>query len=111
MLIILLILKPTPAQDQGLTIRQQLAKLDLLGELCLIPCVICLLLALQWGGTTYAWSSGRIIALFVVFGVLLIAFVLVQVFMQETATIPARVIMNRSVIAGMWLVGDPLHSA
>ncbi|KAK5129720.1 hypothetical protein LTR08_002931 [Meristemomyces frigidus] len=104
MLIILLILKPTPAQDGKLTIGQQLAKLDLLGELCLFPCIICLLLALQWGGTTYAWNDGRIIALFVLFGVLLVAFVLVQVFMQKTATISASVIMNRSVVAGMWMV-------
>lgn len=102
MLIVLIILKPTPAQQQGLTIRQQLGKLDLLGELFLLPCVICLLLALQWGGSTYAWSDGRIIALLTLFGVLLIAFVLVQIFMQDTATIPASVINNRSIIAGMW---------
>ncbi|KAK5123674.1 hypothetical protein LTR85_002310 [Meristemomyces frigidus] len=104
MLIILLILKPTPAQEGGLTIRQQLGRLDLLGELCLIPCVICLLLALQTGGATYAWSDLRIIALFVLFGILLIAFILVQVFMQETATIPASVIKNRSIIAGTWFM-------
>ncbi|KAK4544705.1 hypothetical protein LTR36_003954 [Oleoguttula mirabilis] len=102
MVIILWILKPTPASDKGLTIRQQLSKLDLLGEICFFPSVICLLLALQWGGTTYSWNDGRIIALFVLFGVLLIAFVLVQIFMQETATISASVIKNRSIIAGMW---------
>jgi hypothetical protein len=50
-LIIVFILKPTPPQNKGLTIMQQLQKLDLLGELCLFPCIICLLLALQWGGT------------------------------------------------------------
>ncbi|KAK3065821.1 hypothetical protein LTR53_017999 [Teratosphaeriaceae sp. CCFEE 6253] len=74
--IILWILKPTPALHPGLTVRQQLAKLDLLGELCLLPCVVCLLLALQWGGT--------------------IAF-------PATATIPGSVIASRSMLAGMWL--------
>jgi hypothetical protein len=85
-----------------LTIRQQLGKLDLLGNFFLFPCIICLLLALQWGGTTYPWSNGRIIALFVVFGVLFICFIAVQVMKPETATIPKRIIMNRNIIGGMW---------
>ncbi|KAK4561326.1 hypothetical protein LTR86_004643 [Recurvomyces mirabilis] len=101
--VIIFILKPPQPQFKGLTLRQRLAKLDLLGELFLFPCIICLLLALQWGGSTYAWNNGRIIALFTLFAVLLIAFVLVQIFMQKTATISASVINNRSIIAGMWL--------
>ena len=101
-MIILFLLKPTEPTQKGLTIRQQLAKLDLLGELFLLPCIVCLLLALQWGGSTYAWSNGRIIALFVLFGVLLIAFIPVQVFMQDTATIPGRIIFDRSIIGSMW---------
>jgi len=104
MLIIFFLLPRTPALQQGLTLRQKIAKLDLLGELFLFPSIICLLLALQWGGTTYAWSNGRIIALFVLFAVLLIAFVLVQIFMQKTATIPAAVIKNRSILAGVWFI-------
>ncbi|RMY60272.1 hypothetical protein D0865_01623 [Hortaea werneckii] len=101
MFIILLILKPAPPQFQGLTLKQKVTRLDLLGELFLIPCVICLLLALQWGGSTYAWSDGRIIALLVVFGALFLAFVLVQCLMQSSATLPLSVISNRSIIAGI----------
>ncbi|KAF7196370.1 MFS-type efflux pump MFS1 [Pseudocercospora fuligena] len=104
MLVIAFILKPTVPAMPGLTFRQQLAKLDLLGELFLLPCIICLLLALQWGGATYAWSNWRIIVLFVFFGVTLVAFVIQQCLMQNVATIPARIVKNRSIIAGMWLV-------
>ncbi|OTA32588.1 hypothetical protein BTJ68_06772 [Hortaea werneckii EXF-2000] len=100
MIIILLILKPSPPQFQGLTFKQKVTRLDLLGELFLVPCIICLLLALQWGGSTYAWSDGRIIALLVVFGVLFLAFILVQCLMQSIATLPLGVISNRSIIAG-----------
>ncbi|KAI5357142.1 putative major facilitator superfamily, MFS transporter superfamily [Septoria linicola] len=103
-LVIFFILKPTPPVQPGLTVRQQLLQLDLLGEAFLLPSIICLLLALQWGGATYAWSDGRIIALFVVFGVALIGFVLVQIFKPETATIPARIIKNRSIVSGMLFV-------
>lgn len=101
MLVIMFILKPSPPQLKDLTARQKLAKLDLLGQFFLIPCVICLLLALQWGGTTYAWSAGRMIALLVLFAVLFVGFALVQVFMQSSATLTASVIKNRSIIAGM----------
>ena len=104
MLVILFALKPTPPAAPGLTIRQQLAKLDLLGEFFLFPCLICLLLALQWGGSTYAWSSWRIILLFVLFGVCLIAFIVTEISTQETATIKIRVIKNRSVISAMWFM-------
>ncbi|KAI6838779.1 MFS general substrate transporter [Hortaea werneckii] len=101
MFIILLILKPAPPQFQGLTLKQKITRLDLLGEIFLVPCVICLLLALQWGGSTYAWSDGRIIALLVVFGVLFLAFVLVQCLMQSSATLPLSAISNRSINAGI----------
>ena len=104
MLVILFILKPTEPTQKGLTIREQLQRLDLLGEFFLLPCIICLLLALQWGGSTYPFSDGRIIALFVLFGVLLLAFIAVQVWKPETATIPARIIKDRSIVAAMWFV-------
>ena len=64
----------------------KLAQFDPLGTSLFVPSVICLLLALQWGGTTYAWSDGRIIALFVLFGILLISFGAVQIWMGESAT-------------------------
>lgn len=96
------LLKANDPRQKGTPFRKQLAQLDLLGNFFLFPCIICLLLALQWGGTTYAWSNGKIIALFNVFGVLFICFVAVQVWKPETATIPRRIIMNRSIIAGMW---------
>jgi hypothetical protein len=38
---------------------------------------VSLLLALQWGGSKYAWDNGRIIALFV-FRILITAFVGIQ---------------------------------
>ena len=104
MLIIFFILKPTEAKQKGLPLKQQLAQLDLLGEFFQLPCIICLLLGLQWGGSTYPWNDGRIIALFVLFGVLFIAFAAVQVWKPETATLPKSILLNRTILAGMWFV-------
>lgn len=100
--VILLILKNRDPAQPGLSLKAQLAKLDLLGEFFLLPSIICLLLALQLGGGTYAWSNWRIIVLFVFFGLCFIAFILVQIFMKGTATISGRIIKNRSILSGMW---------
>ena len=76
-------------------------QLDPFGSLFLLPSTICFLLALQWGGTTYAWDSARIIALFVLTGVLAIAFIGVQIWQQENATVPPRIFKNRTIYCGV----------
>ncbi|KAM0424571.1 hypothetical protein ACHAPT_010290 [Fusarium lateritium] len=56
-------------------------------------------IASVWGGTTYAWNSGQIIALFVVFGVTLIAFVCSQIWLGEGGTVPPRIAKQRTIFA------------
>ncbi|KAJ6519344.1 major facilitator superfamily domain-containing protein [Mycena sanguinolenta] len=63
---------------ESLPWRQRLDRFDPLGTLIFIPAIVCLLLALQWGGSKYPWDSGRVIALFVIFGVFGAAFVAIQ---------------------------------
>jgi hypothetical protein len=82
------------------TVKEQILRLDPLGTFFLLPCVVSLLLALQWGGSTYPWSDARIIALFVLFGVLLVCFIVVEIKLPKTATLPPRVVANRSIIFG-----------
>ncbi|CAG8155807.1 unnamed protein product [Penicillium nalgiovense] len=59
--------------------REHLLQMDLLGAVLLIPGVISILLALQFGGSGYPWSDGRVIATFVAAGVLGTGFVVSQV--------------------------------
>ncbi|KAJ5372885.1 Major facilitator superfamily domain general substrate transporter [Penicillium concentricum] len=84
------------------TLKEQLKELDLIGSLFFLPAIISLLLALQWGGTRYAWGSGRIIGLFVVFGVLGLMFIGVQIWAGDRATVPPRLIKNRNVWGSAW---------
>ena len=81
---------------------ERFLKFDPLGTVVFIAGIICLLLALQWGGSTYPWSDGRIIALFVVFSVLIISFLGIQVWKGEDATVPPRIFIKRSILAGTW---------
>jgi EmrB/QacA subfamily drug resistance transporter len=53
-------------------------KIDWLGSAALLTCIIPLLLALVWGGSTYPWSSVEIIGLFIITITAFIAFLLIE---------------------------------
>lgn len=116
-----------PAQEETkLPLKSKLKQLDGPGLILSVPGIVCLILALQWGGQTYAvsdvplertvmvpsllcitdkpyqWNDGRIIALFIVAGVLLLAFAATQVLLPDTATLPPRLFRSRSVLAALW---------
>jgi MFS family permease len=83
----------TPDPSWGVQFNQ----FDIFGTILFVPAVVCLLLALQLGGSKYKWGNEKIITLFVMFGVLSIAFVAVQIWKQENATVPPRIFKNRNV--------------
>ncbi|KAI0123646.1 major facilitator superfamily domain-containing protein [Xylariales sp. AK1849] len=89
--------KPNPLKEQGLL--SLLWNLDPIGFVLFVPSIVCLLFTLQWGGTTYAWNSGEIIALFVVFGITLIAFIGSQAWLGEAGTVPPRIAKQRTIFA------------
>ncbi|KAI1412624.1 major facilitator superfamily domain-containing protein [Hypoxylon sp. FL1857] len=89
--------KPNPLKEMG--IAKLLWNLDPIGFVLFVPSIICLLFTLQWGGTTYAWNSGQIIALFVVFGVTIIAFAVSQAWLGEDGTVPPRIAKQRTIFA------------
>ncbi|KAI8268193.1 Efflux pump aflT [Colletotrichum sp. SAR11_239] len=101
-LVIVFLLKLPDREASTLSTKAKLAQLDFYGTSVLIPGTVCLLLALQWGGLTYAWNNGRIVALLVLACVLLIGFVMVQIFLPKTATIPPKVFKQRSILAGVF---------
>lgn len=87
-----------------LSLVQKSLQLDIPGTICMVGSLICLLMALQFGGVTYPWTNGRVIALFVVFGVLAIAFLATQTttIVGKSRTIPSSLARSRDV----WLAGS-----
>lgn len=85
------------------TILGKIQQLDPLGNLMFFPGIICLILALQWGGTRYSWSDARVIVLIVVCIVLVAAFTGIQVWRKEAATVPPRIIKQRSIAAAVFI--------
>lgn len=92
---------PDPQRERPteVTWAKTIMQFDPYGTAVFMPAIVCLLLALQWGGTTYEWNNWRIIFLFVLFGVLITAFIFIQFKMQDEGTVPPRIIKKRSVWA------------
>ncbi|KAL8661130.1 MAG: hypothetical protein Q9202_005892 [Teloschistes flavicans] len=99
LVIVFLVNIPSP-EKASTTSLEKIKELDPLGNLVFLPAVVCLLLALQWGGSKYDWSNGRIIALLVLFGILIIVWFAIQVWEKKMATLPLHILRQRSVAAG-----------
>lgn len=94
---------PSPKVDaQASGWLASLQQLDPIGNLVFFPGVVSLILALQWGGTQYSWKDARIIALLVLCGVFCLTFIGIQVWKQENASVPPRIIKQRSIAAAVW---------
>ncbi|KAF9101026.1 hypothetical protein BGX27_000129 [Mortierella sp. AM989] len=77
-------------------LKKQLARIDYAGTFFIIAAVVCLLLPITWGGTTYAWNSGTIIGLFVGAAVLIVILLWVE-YKAVEAIIPLRLFSNITV--------------
>ncbi|KAK6207090.1 hypothetical protein LQW54_007519 [Pestalotiopsis sp. IQ-011] len=79
----------------------RILQLDLLGAGILVPSIVMLLLALQWGGAEYPWSDSRIVGLFVGAGIMILLFAGVEYWQQDKGLLPPRFFKNRDVLSAM----------
>ncbi|KAG9845679.1 putative major facilitator superfamily transporter, partial [Aureobasidium melanogenum] len=83
----------------NMTFKEKMKQIDLLGALLLICAIVCLLLALQWGGTTYPWSNSKVWGCLLGFGLLISIFIALQIKLGDRATLPPRILVkNRTVL-------------
>ncbi|KIA75331.1 hypothetical protein HK57_00210 [Aspergillus ustus] len=85
-------IKPAPA-----TWWEILRQLDIPGFALLLTSLVCMILALQWGGQTKAWSDGSVIATLVMWIVLTIAFFIVEWLEGEYAMVPLFLLKPRLI--------------
>ncbi|KAL8386727.1 hypothetical protein RB599_010860 [Gaeumannomyces hyphopodioides] len=79
-------------------------KLDLVSSLALVPAIIAVLLALQWGGSKFEWSSGPVVSLLVVSILFLAVFCYCQHLKQDLAMLPPRIFTQRTIFSGFWFM-------
>ena len=101
LLAVLICLHIESPKREKLSVLAQILRVDPIGILFFVPSMVCLILALQWGGSTYSWSAPKVIGLLATFAVLFIAFIVVEILMPETAMAPTRVVLNRSIAGSM----------
>ncbi|KAH7084736.1 major facilitator superfamily-domain-containing protein [Paraphoma chrysanthemicola] len=100
-LVVIFLLKLEEQKPKLANWKETVKNLDPLGTILFLPSITCLLLALEWGAADYSWSSPQLVALLIVFAVLLVAFIAWQYFTRNTtATVPARILFQRSVAFG-----------
>lgn len=99
--VVFFILQPVNNKDpdrfKDKTWLQIVAKFDPIGTAIFMPSIICLLLALTWGGQKYAWSNWRVILVLVIFGILIIFWAVQQCFAGDNAIVPRKIITQRTV--------------
>ncbi|RYP27089.1 hypothetical protein DL768_011336 [Monosporascus sp. mg162] len=95
---ITIFLIPSRSPHSGATLAQRTGRLDWAGLVLMTGIFVALLMAISFGGLTYLWNSGQIIALFAVAGVLVIIYWTQQTFCLGTArgvrTIPFEFLRN-----------------
>lgn len=96
-MIIVLFKNPENEKCSDAPISSKLKQLNIPNLFVFTGSIVCLLLALEWGGTTYNWSSGRIIALLVVSGIAFMAFIAMEVLQKSRSTIPSSVVLKKTV--------------
>ena len=95
--------KTPDRKDSKLNFKQKIAEIDLLGCFFLICAIVCLLLALQWGGSVYPWSDSKVWGCILGFGLILLIFLYIQFKRGDRATIPPRILLRqRTVLASAW---------
>ncbi|KAI1323797.1 MFS toxin efflux pump [Xylariaceae sp. FL0255] len=74
----------------------KLKQLNLFALFIFSGSIVSLLLALEWGGSTYPWNSSTIITLLVVAGISFGIFLVFEIIRKDRATIPSSVLLNRT---------------
>ncbi|GIK05551.1 hypothetical protein Aspvir_009664 [Aspergillus viridinutans] len=78
--------------------KEILLQMDPSGIVLLLGAILCFLLALQWGGSAKAWGSADVVGTLVGFGLLLIAFTINELWLQEKAMIPPRLLKGQTIL-------------
>lgn len=80
--------------------REKLLQMDLQGTGLVVGCLVCYMLALQWGGVDMPWSSAMVVGLLVASVVLGVCFGVDQWMQGDRAQIVPR-LMRKRTIAGL----------
>ncbi|MCJ1387124.1 hypothetical protein MMC17_010253 [Xylographa soralifera] len=101
---------PDAVKPAEATWKEKILQMDIPGFLTITAAVTCYLLALQWGGILKTWNSSDVIGTLVGFGVLFIAFFVIEWWQGERALLLPSILKNRTIAHGcafcFFIAGD-----
>ncbi|KZP23735.1 MFS general substrate transporter [Athelia psychrophila] len=86
--------------------RAKVKRMDWLGNLTFIPSITLLILALVWGGQSYAWSDAHVLAPLIIGVVGLVAWFILEKYYVEHPTVPFALLSHPTTLIGFattWL--------
>ncbi|CAG8595335.1 5854_t:CDS:2 [Ambispora leptoticha] len=81
------------------TLRDKLARIDYLGSIFIVMCVITFLLPTSWGGISYAWNSIPVISLYCSSAVFLAIFIFIEFRIAVEPIVPGHIFKSLTVCA------------
>jgi MFS transporter, DHA2 family, glioxin efflux transporter len=88
---------PEAAKPVDAPLKEKILQMDPLGTFVIMGAIVCILLALQWGGVTKPWGDSQVIGTLVGFGVIVIGFVILEWRLGEYAMLVPRLLKQRTV--------------
>jgi MFS transporter, DHA2 family, glioxin efflux transporter len=88
---------PNAAKPVQASLKEKLLQMDFLGTALVMGGIISYVLALQYGGQTYAWNDSKVIGLIVGFVLILVAFGVWEYFQGDRAMVTPRLIKDRTI--------------
>ncbi|KAI8866360.1 MFS general substrate transporter [Ramicandelaber brevisporus] len=79
------------------SLRRSLRRVDFVGSLAFAAAISCILLATQWGGHEYSWSSSQIVGLYICGGILVCVFLCVETKWTQEPVVPLSMFRLRNV--------------
>ncbi|QDS72672.1 hypothetical protein FKW77_002901 [Venturia effusa] len=96
---------PKAAKPVEATLKEKLLQMDLPGTFILMASFTCLILTLQWGGVTKSWGSSQVIGLLVGFVLILVLFIVTQIWQGDRALIVPRLMKQKTIaLLSVWQV-------
>ena len=96
-IILIFFTAPKASKPVAVSMKEKILQLDLGGAFIFMTAIVCLILALQWGGTTKSWGSADVIGTLVGFGLILILFIVNEWWMDERALMVPRLMKQKTL--------------